>query len=132
MQVSMMTKKNLKYILDAAMVSNPKEVTDDSPNVPMTSTLVLKTSARKSLCHFTNILNVKKKTVKRCVGASKSKHRSVKVVNSLCTHLKKRKGNSKADEHIIRNLYAWITRHTQVSQSPISNDCLKVIFDDHI
>ena len=27
-------------------------------------------------------------------------------------------------------MYAWITRNTQVFQSPISNDCLKVIFDD--
>ena len=28
-------------------------------------------------------------------------------------------------------MYAWITRHPQVFQSPISNHCLKVIFDDH-
>ena len=27
-------------------------------------------------------------------------------------------------------MYAWITRHPQVVQSPISNDCLKVMFDD--
>ena len=27
-------------------------------------------------------------------------------------------------------MYAWITRHTQVVQSPISNDCLKVMLDD--
>ena len=27
-------------------------------------------------------------------------------------------------------MYAWITRHPQVVQSPIFNDCLKVIFDD--
>ena len=26
-------------------------------------------------------------------------------------------------------MYAWITRHPQVFLSPISNDCLKVIFD---
>ena len=28
-------------------------------------------------------------------------------------------------------MYTWITRHTQVVQSPISNDCLKVKLDDH-
>ena len=28
-------------------------------------------------------------------------------------------------------MYAWITRHPQVVQSPISNDNLKVMFDDH-
>ena len=27
-------------------------------------------------------------------------------------------------------MYAWITRHPQVIQSPISNDFLKVMFDD--
>ena len=30
-----------------------------------------------------------------------------------------------------RNLYTWITCHPQVVQSPISNDCLKVVLDDH-
>ena len=29
-------------------------------------------------------------------------------------------------------MYAWIKRHTQVVQSPISNYCLKVMFDYHI
>ena len=27
-------------------------------------------------------------------------------------------------------MYTWITRHPQVFQSPISNDCLKVMLDD--
>ena len=36
-------QQNLKDILDASMVSNPEEVTDDSHNVPMTSTPVKKT-----------------------------------------------------------------------------------------
>ena len=27
-------------------------------------------------------------------------------------------------------MYAWIIRHPQVVQSPISNDCLKVMLDD--
>ena len=27
-------------------------------------------------------------------------------------------------------MYAWITRHPQVVQSPISNDCLEVMLDD--
>ena len=29
-----------------------------------------------------------------------------------------------------KNLYEWITRHPQVVQFPISNDCLKVMFYD--
>ena len=43
---------------------------------------------------------------------------------------KKLKGHSKINDHIKRNIYTWITRHHQVVQSPISNDCLKVIFYD--
>ena len=42
----------------------------------------------------------------------------------------KRKGHSKINKKIKRNLYTWITRHPQVFQSPISNDCLKVVLDD--
>ena len=42
----------------------------------------------------------------------------------------KRKGHSKINDQIKHNLYAWITLHPQVVQSPISNDCLKVMFDD--
>ena len=79
-------QQNLKDILDADMVLTTEEVTYDSPNVPMTSTTIKKPIARKSLCLFTNILNVKKKTTKRRFGAAKSKRRSMKVGNSLWTN----------------------------------------------
>ena len=46
----------------------------------------------------------------------------MKVRNSLLTNKTKLKGHSKINDHIKRNLYAWITRHPQVVQSPISND----------
>ena len=58
-------QQNLKDIIDALMVYTPEEVTDESTNVPMTSTPVKKPSARKSLCFFTNILDVKPKTANR-------------------------------------------------------------------
>ena len=45
---------------------------------------------------------------------------------------KKRKGHSKINEQIKRNLYTWITRHPQVVQSPISNDCIIVVLYDQI
>ena len=51
-------QQNLKDIIDAAVLSTPEGVTDNSPNVHMTSTRVKKPSARKSLCLFTNILDV--------------------------------------------------------------------------
>ena len=84
----MTTNTPLKDILDASMVSTPEEVTSESTNVPMTSTPVKKPSARKSLCLFTNILNVKRKTAERRIGAAKSKHRAMKVGNSLCNNKK--------------------------------------------
>ena len=61
-------QQNLKDILDSYMVSIPEEVTHYSPSFPMTSTPVKKSSARKSLCIFTNIFDVKKKTAKRRAG----------------------------------------------------------------
>ena len=51
-------QQKLKDFLDAVIVSAPEEVTYDIPNVPITSTPVKKPSAMKSLCLFTNILNV--------------------------------------------------------------------------
>ena len=62
--------------------------------------------------------------------AAKSKRKAMKVGNSIWTKKIKRKGHSKFNEQIERNLYAWITRHPQVVQSLISNYCLKVMVDD--
>ena len=74
-----------------------------------------------------NIFYVKPKTEKHRIGAAKIKHRAMKVGTSLWTK-KKRKGRSKINEQIKRNLYTLITRHPQVFQSPISNDSIKVMF----
>ena len=98
-------QQNLEDILDKAIVSSTEVVIDNSPNVPMTSTPVKKTSARKSLCLFTNILNVKQKTAKRRIGATKYKCRAMKVCNSLCKNKTNIKGHSKINEHIKRNMY---------------------------
>ena len=54
-------QQNLKDIIDAAILSTPEGVTDNIPNVHMTSSPFKKPSARKSLCLFTNILDVKPK-----------------------------------------------------------------------
>ena len=114
------------------MVYTIEERTYDIPSFPMTQTTVKTPSARRSLCLFTNILNVKKKTAIRRVESAESKRRAIKVGNSLWTNKTKRKGHSKINNQIKRNLYAWITRQPQVVQSPISNDSLKVMFDGHI
>ena len=65
-------QQQFKDILGAAMVYTPEVFTNKSPISPMTSTQVKKPSARKSLCIFTNILDVKDKTAFRRVGADKS------------------------------------------------------------
>ena len=94
----------------------------------MTSTPLKKQIARKSLCLFTDILDVEPTSAKRRFVAAKYRHIAMKVCNTVWT--KKRKGHSKINLQIKCNLYTWIKRHPQAVQSPISNDCLKVLFDD--
>ena len=45
-------QKNLKDVLDAAVVLTPEEVTDDSHNVPMTSTPVKKNQVLGNHCAY--------------------------------------------------------------------------------
>ena len=106
------------------MVSTPEEVTDDSTDLPIKSTPFKKLSARKSLCLFTNIFDFKKKAAKRNQNIDPLKW----VISS--GPIKRKKGYSKINDHINRYLYAWITRHPQVVQTKIYNDCLKVMLDD--
>ena len=53
-------QKKFKDILEADMVSTPEGFTDEITISTMTSTPVKKPRAQKSLCLFTNILDVKK------------------------------------------------------------------------
>ena len=89
-------KQNLKDIIDAAILSTPEGSIDDSPNVPMASTPVKKPSARKSLCIFINILDVKPKTEKRRFVAAKSRRKAMIVGNSLWRKQKSEKGIQKS------------------------------------
>ena len=57
-------------------------------------------------------------------------HDSKPCKYAIAYEKKTRKGHSKINDQIKRNLYTWITRHPQVVQSPISNDCIKVVLDD--
>ena len=86
-------QQNLKNIIDTAILSTPVRVTDNIPNVHMTSSPVKKTSARKSLCLFTNILDVKPTTSKRRFVAAEYRRKAMKVCNSLWTKKSKRKGH---------------------------------------
>ena len=53
-------QQQFKYIPEAAMVYTAELLTLDIPIYPMKSTSVKKTSARESLCLFTDIFFVKK------------------------------------------------------------------------
>ena len=78
-------QQNLKDVLEAALLYNPEGFTDNSPNVHMLSAPVKKPSASKSLCLFTNILDVKPTTEKRRFVSAKSRHKAMKVCNSPWT-----------------------------------------------
>ena len=99
-------QQNLKDILDAAILSTPEGGTDNSPNMHMESITVKKPSASKSLCLFTNIMDVKPKTEKRRFVATQSRRKATKVGTSPWTKKIKRKGYSEISEQIKRNLYA--------------------------
>ena len=103
------------------MVYTPEGFTENSTRLPMTPTQVKKPSARKSMCIFTNILYVKKKTIIRRDGAAKSNQKLTKAGTTLWAKKTKQKLNSKINDQIKKFM-----RHPQVVQSPISIDFLKV------
>ena len=55
------------------MVTTPEVFPNNSPRSPMTPPTLKKPSDRKSLCIFTNTLDVKNKTAIRRFGTSKLK-----------------------------------------------------------
>ena len=67
------------------MVYTSEGFTDNSHISPMTSTPFKKKSARKSLCMFTKISEVKNKTACRRVGVAKYKRKAIKYGNTPWT-----------------------------------------------
>ena len=117
-------QQNLKDVLEAAILSTPEGFIDNIHNVPLTSTPVKKPSARKLLCLFTNILDVKPTTAKRRFVAAKYRHKVMKVCNSLWTK------TNQNEKGIQKSMSISNVICTQVVQSPIFNHCLKVLLDD--
>ena len=78
------------------MVSTPEELTDNSPIFTMKPIPVKKSSAQKSLCMFTNILDVNKKTAYRQVGATQSKCKAIKYGNTPWAFKQGEKGTKKS------------------------------------
>ena len=88
---------------------------NDSPktvlHIPRHQHQARKQRARKSLCLFTKILDLKKKTATRRVGAAKSKRKVIKYGTTPLALKPKRKENPKIDENIKKSLYNWIMHH---------------------
>ena len=97
----------------------------------MTPTSAKKPSARKSLCLFTNILDVKNKTAICRVGADKSKRKAFKYRTTPWSMKPNPKGNPELKYQIEKSLYSWIINDPKVVQSLIFNDCLKVNINGH-
>ena len=64
------------------MISTSEVFNNNRPISLMTTSPVKKPSARKSLCMFTNILYVNKKTAYCRVGSVKYKHKAIKYGNT--------------------------------------------------
>ena len=64
------------------MVSTPDGFTGNSPMSPRKSVTVKNTSARKSLCHFFEALDVKPKTSVCRFCAAKSKRKVIRFVSN--------------------------------------------------
>ena len=93
--------------------------------------IVRNPSAKQSLFLFTEVLDVKNKTVFRRVTSDKSKRKAIRAGSILCSIIPKRELYTKINEHVNKYIYNWIIQHPQVVQSPIANDCLKVYIDGH-
>ena len=82
------------------MVSTPDRFISKSPISPKPSVTVINHNARKSLHIFTEVLNVKNKTAVDRVGAAKSKQKSIRAGNVLCSSITKRKRHTKINERV--------------------------------
>ena len=93
------------------MVPTPELFTNNSPRYLTTPTPVKKPSARKSLCLFTNILDVKNNNPIRQVGYAKSQRKEIKTETTTWELKPKEKVNSKINNKIKKSLYNWIIQH---------------------
>ena len=93
-------QQQLKYILEAAMGSTPEGFTDNNPISPITQTACKEPSARKLLCLFTNILDVKNKTAICRVRSAELNLKAIKAVTTPKQITQNRKVKSKIDDQI--------------------------------
>ena len=73
------------------MVCTNERFKDNSPISPVTPMVVKNSSARESICLFTEVLDAKNKTAVRQVGAEKSKRKAIRPGKILCLSIPNRK-----------------------------------------
>ena len=100
-------QQQFKDILEAAMIPTPEGFTNNRPRYPMTPIPIKKPSTIKSLCVFTNILDVKDKTAISQVGAAKLKYKSIKAGTSPWELKQKLKRNSKINDYHEESFVAY-------------------------
>ena len=87
------------------MVYTPEVFNDNSTTSPMKKTPFNKPSARKPLCLFTTILDVKKKTAYLRFGAAKSKCKAIEYGTTPWALKPKHKGKSKINDQIKKYMH---------------------------
>ena len=111
------------------MVSTPWVFPENIPMSYGPYVSIKQPKVRKSLRKFTTTLDVKPKTVIRRLCAAKSKRKEIRAGSNLWYNIPKRKVRTKVNEQVTSELYHWNTRHPEIVQSPIANDCLKINID---
>ena len=111
------------------MVSTTDKFTYNSTMLPGPSVTFRNPSARKSLCLFTEFLDVKNKTDVSPVSAAESKCKAVREDIMLWSSIPKRRRYTKINEQVKISLYIGILQNPRVVQSPSANYCFKVSID---
>ena len=93
---------------------------------------IIQPKAMKSLFQFTTTLYAKPNTHSCSLCAAKSKRRSIIEGGQVWPNIPKSQGRTKINEHVKSEFYNWILHHHQNFQSPIANDCLRIIIDGEI
>ena len=82
---------------------------------------IKKSSARKKLNQFYEVLDVKPKTAVRKLGAAKSKIKDTRAGSMLWYITPKRHVNTNINDWVKKALYNWIIQNPKVLQPPITN-----------
>ena len=105
---------HFKAFIEESMVSTSDIFTDNIPMSHGPPMISRNNSARKSLCIFTEVLDVKSKTAVRGVGCAKSKRKSIRAGSMMWSIIPNSKRHTKINEQVKKYLCNFILQHSQV------------------